>query len=277
MKGLKTPLLVLAATVALLAALPFGYQVVTGQPIGANTLLLTDAASGSAPAVRANGQDANISINVVPKGTGTLLLSGVPIPGVSGGAGVFTTITASGLVTQNGGEVTLQTAPSGVTATLKSGPIRVFHNFTDQATTGTALQTLYTYTLPANVLNTVGQSLHIQAEAVVAANANNKNWQITFGATTLYSTAAVAFNNVNIRIDCNLFLTAASAQKSLCQTIATTAAGGVSLTVNAGSLLTTPAENNAAPIVINFQGTTPTAAGDLTARYAFVDMWPNGQ
>ena len=266
----------LAALIAVLAAVPFGYQAVTGQPIGANTLLLTDAASGSAPAVRANGQDANISINVVPKGTGTLLLNGVPLPGVGGGAGVFTTVTASGLITQNGGEVTLQTAPSGVTATLKSGPIRVFHNLTDAPTTGTVIQNLYTYTLPANVLNTVGQSLHIQAETTIAATANNKRWNITFGATTIADSTLAAFNNTIIRLDCNVFLTAAAAQKSVCQIISSTATG-ISTTVNAAGNVTTPAENAAAPIVINFQGTTPTVAGDMTARYAFVDMWPNGQ
>jgi hypothetical protein len=258
----------------LVGFLAAGY--VYAQPLFSNNLFALGGNAGVAPQLQAVGTDPNISINLVPKGTGTVQFNGSTLPGL-GGAGTFTTITASGLVTQNGGEVALQTAPSGVTATLKSGPLRLFHNLTDQATTGLVLQTLYTYTLPANVLNTVGQSLHIQAEAVVAANANNKNWQITFGATTLYSTAAVAFNNVNIRIDCNLFMTGAATQKSLCQAIATTAAGGVSLTVNAGSLLTTPAETLSGPVVINFQATTPTSAGDLTARYAFVDLWPNGQ
>jgi hypothetical protein len=275
MKGLKTPLLVLAATVALLAALPFGYQVVTGQPIGANTLLLTDAASGSAPAVRANGQDANISINIVPKGTGTVQVNGVPVVATSTPS--FTTLTVTGASTLTGGYTsTLGLVPS-LTATLKAGPLRAFHSAADAATTGTGIQTLYTYSLPANALAADGQSLHIRGEAVVAANANNKNWQIDFGATTLYSTAAVAFNNVNIRIDCELFRTGAATQKSLCQTIASTAAGGVSLTVNAGSLLTTPAETLSAPVTINWRGTTPTAAGDLTARYAYVDWYPQGQ
>lgn len=255
---------------AILLALALGYQQVTGQPIGANTLLQTDAPSGSAPAVRANGLDANISINIVPKGTGTLQVNGASV--IAGSSPTFT-----GLVTNLGGEVSSLGVVSGITSSLKTSPVRAFHAINDSATTGTVIQTLYTYVVPANTLSADGQSLHIQGEATVAANANNKNWQVDFGGTTLYSTTSAAFNNVNIRIDCNLFRTGAATQKSVCQTISTTAAGGVSLTVNAGSLVTTPAETLSGPVTINFRGTTPTAAADLTGRYAFVDWYPQGQ
>ena len=72
----------------LLGVLPLGYGIVYGQPFGANTIVETDAASGSAPALRASGVDANISVNIVPKGTGTVQVNGVAIPGVAGGGHV---------------------------------------------------------------------------------------------------------------------------------------------------------------------------------------------
>lgn len=255
---------------AIAAGLLVGVYGVVAQPgQSPNFAWLRGAALGSSPALVCQGLDTNVNCNVVTQGTGVLQVNGVPV--TAGTAPTFT-----GLVTQLGGEVSLQTAPSGVTATLKASPIRLFHNLTDQPTTQAAIQTLYTYTLPANVLNTVGQSLHIQAEATIAANANNKRWNITFGATTISDSTLAAFNNVLIRIDCNVFLTGAATQKSMCQLISPTATG-ISTTINAVGTVTTPAENAAAPIVINFQGTTPTANGDLTARYAFVDLYPNGQ
>lgn len=240
-----------------------------------NTLNISSAPSGSAPAVRASGIDANISINLVPKGTGTVQVNGVP---------VVTGTTAS---------LTINPGPLAVTGTTNlTGPLfiqpgtavglkrvgaRIFHNAADAPTTGTAIETLYTFPMPANTLAVNGESIHIKTNATVAANANNKNWQVDFGATTLYATAAVAFNAVNILVDCEVFRVTATTQKSVCQAIATTAGGGVSLTTNSGSLVTTPAETLAGAITINFRGTTPTAAADLTARYAVIDWNPVGQ
>jgi hypothetical protein len=65
----------------------------------ANTLSVRGAPSGGVPALAATGVDANISINLVPKGTGVVLFSGVA--GITGGgtAGflpVFTTPTVLG-------------------------------------------------------------------------------------------------------------------------------------------------------------------------------------
>lgn len=242
-----------------------------------NTLNISSAPSGTAPAIRASGIDANVSINLVPKGSGTVQVNGSPIA-VSGGTVASLTINPGPLAVTG---TTNLTGPlfiqPGTAVGLKLVGARVFHAITDQPTTGTVIETLYTTIIPANTLAVNGQSLRIKTTAVVAANANNKNWQIDFGATTLYATAAVAFNNVNITIECELFRTGAATQKSLCQTIATTAAGGVSLTTNSGSLLTTPAETLSGPITINFRGTTPTAAADLTARYAIIDWHPVGQ
>jgi hypothetical protein len=257
---------------ALLLAVTLGYQQVTGQPLGGNTIYQTDAPSGTAPAFRANGSDANISINLVPKGTGTVQINGTPIV-TSGGAGVFSTITVSGTSTFNGPQIT-QIGTSGVTH--GDGGIPIFVSSTDQATTGTVLQNLYTFTLPANSLSsTVNQRLRFKYFWLTAANANNKTTTITFGATTIFNSTAAAFNNAFVQVDCDLFVTGANTQKAIC--VATT--GTLNALINGASAnvittSTTPAETTSGPIVINVTGTTPTAIGDLTAKSITIDYYP---
>ena len=56
----------------------------------ANQVTLGSAASGSAATVAATGTDTNISLNLVPKGTGTVQVNGTPIPLSSGSAAPLT-------------------------------------------------------------------------------------------------------------------------------------------------------------------------------------------
>ena len=255
-------------------AVTLGYQVVTGQPIGANTLLLTDAASGSAPAVRANGQDANISINIVPKGTGTVQVNGVPVA-----AGTATSLTINpGPLAVTG--TTNLTGPlfvtPGTNGILKGVGARIFHTTTDVPTTGLVLQTLYSVVIPANTLAADGQSLRIVVDGTTAANVNNKTLTITFGATNLIVYGPAGFNNSDLTLVCDLFRTGAATQKSICRglniplNVTFVATGGA-------ALVTTPAETLSNPVTLLITGTTPTLAGELTARIATVDWYPAGQ
>lgn len=62
-----------------------------------NELTLANAATGNAPSISATGTDSNISINLVPKGTGTVQVSGSPILSVSTAWTAFTpTFSGSG-------------------------------------------------------------------------------------------------------------------------------------------------------------------------------------
>lgn len=241
---------------------------------GANSLLATDAPSGSAPALRANGVDANISINLVPKGTGAVQINGAPIPSFAGGN---LTVTGNLAVTGSSQFTGPQTAQIGTSGVFHGdGGIPIFVNSTDSATTGLVLQTLYTFPLPANSLaNTVNQRLRFKLYALTAANANNKTLTITFGATTIFNSTTLGFNNSVLQVDCDLFVTGVNTQKALCfGSTATTngAANGAAATFMSTS--TTPAETVSGAITINVTGTTPTAIGDLTAKSLAIDFYP---
>jgi hypothetical protein len=64
---------------------------------GGNTLTINSAASGSNPSIRAEGLDTNISISIVPKGTGTLSLGSAGFS--TTGAGTFGSLTSTGALT----------------------------------------------------------------------------------------------------------------------------------------------------------------------------------
>lgn len=235
-----------------------------------NTLNISSAASGSAPAVRASGVDANININLVPKGSGTVQIGGSPIA-VSGGTVTSFTVDP-GPLNVNGA---LLIEP-GTSATLKAVGARIFHSAADAPTVGTVLETLYTASLAANALAVDGQSIRIKAVATTAANGNNKTFLITFGATTIFTSTAAAFNNDYLQVICDLFRTGAATQKAFCA-MYSSELGAITTTINSSSNLTTPAETLTGAVAILFRGTTPTAAADLTARYATIDWYPVGQ
>jgi hypothetical protein len=264
--------------IAALALSVGGYQSVIAQPgQSPNFGWLRGAAIGSAPAWVCQGLDTNVSCDIRTQGTGTLLLNGAAIPGVSGGAGVFTTVTASGLITQNGGEVTLFPGIGvGVTASLKASPIRVFSNITTAPTTGTVIETLYTYVLPANGLATDGQALSIEIWASTAANGNNKTLTAVFGATTIGTSTAAGFNNETQSMRCQVYRTGAATQKARCN-FESFVSGTLSAARNTVMFSTAPAETLSGPVTILVRGTTPTAAGDLVAQAATVDWYPQGQ
>ena len=66
-------------------------------PSAVNELSITNAATGNAPSISATGGDTNISINLVPKGTGVVQSGGNTVPSVATAWTAFTpTITGSG-------------------------------------------------------------------------------------------------------------------------------------------------------------------------------------
>lgn len=292
--------------VGLVVAALLGGGVALAQ-FGGNTIVFSSAPSGSAPSLRAQGLDTNISINCVPKGTGTCQVNGVPI--VTGSGSTFTQGSvifagATGALAQDNASLffddtnnrlgLLTTTPlvtldvRGLINTLQGTAVtipakiggRVFHLTTDAPTTGTVIETLATYTAPANALAVDGQSLKIRSYWSTAGNANNKTALIVYGATTIFSTGATAFNNDGLVIDCEIFRTAAATQKAVCSMTATenaaaTTTGGAAS--NFGYTVSTPGETLSGPVALLFRGTTPTAAADLTLRTATIDWNREGQ
>ena len=250
----------------------------------ANSLNVSSAPSGSAPAIRAGGIDANISINLVPKGSGTVQVNGTPIA-VSGGTITSLTINPGPLAVTG---TTNLTGPlfiqPGTNGTLKGVGARIFHSATDAPTTGTVAETLYTVNIPANTLTADGQSLLVRFTFITAANGNNKNALLSFGATNIWSTGQGAFNNNLDTVTCQIFRTGAATQKSICllshfTNAAVSALGGANTVAggNGNSALTTPGETLSGAVTILARALTPTAAADLTAKSLTVDWYPVGQ
>lgn len=226
-----------------------------------NTLNVSSAPSGTAPAIRASGIDANISINLVPKGSGNVQISGSPIA-ASGGT----------IASLNVGSLFVQ---PGTAATFKRVGARIAHNITDVTTTGVAIETLYTFSIQAGTLAVNGESLRFTVYATTAANANSKVLDLTFGATTI-GTLTAAGNDDLYRMICDLYRTGAATQKAICQTTGADLTTAGALTA-ARAVVTTPAETLSGAIAVLVRGTTPTAAADLTARAATIDWNPVGQ
>lgn len=124
---------------------------------------------------------------------------------------------------------------------------------------------LYTFSLPANSLSFVGQTLEIFATGTLANNAHNKTVKIYFGSQ-VYSLGTVATANVVWSAKLTVIRTAASAQLI-------TGEGMIGATPIAPALLT-GAETDTNAIVIKVTGQTGTAAAsDVVAKMMSVSGW----
>jgi hypothetical protein len=248
------------------------------QPLFSNNLFLLGGNAGVDPQIQAAGTDPNISINLVPKGTGTVKVNGTTIPGVGGGAGVFTTITVSGAAVFNG---TQQQLIGGVLHS--DGAIALFHNITDAGNGADVTEdTLHTFTLPASSLTTAGQWLRWSTTIIMAANADTKRTRFYFGATVMGDTTAVAFNNQSFVATCDVYMVTNTSQKAYCYTgaVPTTAAawgaGGAGTTGGFNS--TTPAETLSGAVVLKVTGQAGVAnANDIVAKTTTLLWYANGQ
>jgi hypothetical protein len=236
-----------------------------------NNLNISSAASGSAPAIRAGGIDANISINLVPKGSGTVQVNGTPI--VVGG-GTTTSLTINPGPLNVTGPLFIQ---PGTAAANKRVGATIAHNVADVTTTGTLIETLYTFPIAANTLAADGESLQLDVVLSSAANANNKTVTITYGATNIGVQGPVAANAENFVMRCQIFRTGAATQKAICWGVHHAQAGVGGAALFGITQVTTPAETLSGAVNLLVRGTTPTAAGDLTARFAKVFWQPVGQ
>lgn len=124
---------------------------------------------------------------------------------------------------------------------------------------------LYTFSLPANSLSFVGQTLEITAAGTLANNAHNKTVKIYFG-TQVYSLGTVATAAVVWTAKLTVIRTGSSAQLIYGE-------GMIGATPIAPALLT-GAETDTAAIVIKVTGQTGTAAAsDIVAKMLSVSGW----
>jgi hypothetical protein len=83
------------------------------------------------------------------------------------------------------------------------------------ATAAATTQTLGSYTMPANYLSTVGQSIRVKGVFTFAANTNNRTPIITFGTFT-YTGTLNAISAGSEGLECVITRTGASTQAVVC-------------------------------------------------------------
>src|SRR5574342_232216 len=223
---------------------------------GPNTLSINSAVSGSAPSIAASGLDANGSINLLPKGTGTVQVNGTPITAGT----TFTTLTVTpGPATISGG-LFLQPGLSAVTE--QAGAVVLANSSTNVTTTLSATeQDLFNFSIPANTLSANNQYLHLTFRDRNAATGNTKQLRMYFGATLMGDTTAVASNNNWWAGQCYIWRTGAAAQKAICGANNWTNTGSWATAQGGGGAISTPAADTTAAITIRITGTDGTAAG----------------
>ena len=184
--------------------LVLGINAASGQPLFSNNLFLLGGNAGVTPQVQAVGTDTNISINLVPKGTGSVLFNGAAFPGL-GGTGTFSSLTVTGTSTFNGPQLT-QIGTSGVTH--NDGGIPLFVQTTDTGNGADVTEdTLATFTLPANsIITNAGQFVWYRGYIKHAANADTKRTRIYFGATVIGDSQANSSTNDGNQFDCLFYL-----------------------------------------------------------------------
>lgn len=124
--------------------------------------------------------------------------------------------------------------------------------------------TLWTYTMPTNVLREDGRVIRVQVYGTCAANGNTKTVKLYFGANVL-TIIGGAVNGTSWWAYTTYIRTAKSAQ----QRFGFTGFGG---TVNAQTI-STPAEDTTGAIVIKVTGTNGTAsANDIVFNFATVEL-----
>lgn len=118
---------------------------------------------------------------------------------------------------------------------------------------GTSLQAAFSKTLPASLLLTNEQAIQIEGVGVFAANANNKQFQLIFGTTTVFDTGLSGFNDRQFRYRFHIVRTGAATQLALGMFEYFTAAGG---TVTALPLIggVTETLSGALALTINVRG-----------------------
>lgn len=130
--------------------------------------------------------------------------------------------------------------------------------------TGTAEQTLQTYSLPANTLNIAGQYLTVRCWGATAANTNNKTAKLYFGASVI-STPTMATSAETWSLEYIVMRRTATTQAFVGNGAIST--GPVPL----APVVTDGAETLTAAVVIKCTGTDGTSsAADITANAMLV-------
>lgn len=135
-------------------------------------------------------------------------------------------------------------------------PVILHEAYVNATTSGTGAETLYTYTLPAGTLSSVGDTVEIFALYTNAANGNSKAVTSAFGGQAIGSNSTTA-NGGKCEILSTVMRTGASTQVTTGDTF-------VNGSVANSRWPTATAVTDTAAIAITWGATTSAQAGDIT-------------
>lgn len=163
--------------------------------------------------------------------------------------------TAPAAIVTAAGASTSNVAPAGLLA----------YNVTSTGNgADTSEDTLWTYSLPANVLSAVGKTLRIYAYGVCGANTDNKTMKLYFGSEVI-TTPTAATNAKNWYLQLDVIKTGASTQIVCGQ--------GIVDTTSVTPYVTTGAETDTSAITIKMTGTAGTGtANDIVFKFGLVEI-----
>lgn len=128
-------------------------------------------------------------------------------------------------------------------------------------TSGTSINTLFTYTMPGGQLASVGNILHVHAWGVNSADANVKTVTFAFGATTCAQIVTGSGNTWDT--DFYVVKSGASTQITMCK--------GLTGTTLVAPVEATGAVTDTAAVTVTVSGTAATA-GTMTLAGAYVEQ-----
>ncbi len=135
----------------------------------------------------------------------------------------------------------------------------------------TAIQTLLSYSLPANSLNENGRGVRIRAVFTTGASGDDKTPSIKFGTAVIVATAATAYNDKTIVMEATVMRTGAATQDAwgVYQSNDTASTA----TSSGAAAFTTPSQDLTAAVTIAAVTTQEIAtASDTVCQYLEVTL-----
>lgn len=144
----------------------------------------------------------------------------------------------------------------------------LYINTTSTANSGSGETDLMNYTIPANMLINIGDTIDIKAWGVYAANGNSKTVKLIFGGQTILTTGAISANDGTWRIEATIVRKLVNSQEIIADIISSNSSVSDSATRTAG----TQTLSSANIIKITGQGSS---TNDITQYCLRINLTPN--
>lgn len=157
----------------------------------------------------------------------------------------------------------------GASATFARVGGRINVNTTTVGNVGAGEDDLMSYTIPAAVLSTNGDTIEFKRAGTFAASANNKQYKVKYGATTIFDTGVLVITAASDwSVEGLIIRTGAATQKA----IVTFRCSDVLVTVSTD--YTTPAETLSGTVVLKATG-EGVSDNDIVEELCVIDWRPN--